>query len=455
MDQSLIQLHCEHNSSKSITIGEAIFDANYLLELAKTSGFYKRTPRKIDICSLLASICAECITGSPSCNELAISIESNNQGCGPSRQAVHQRMGGSLETFVHRLLEDLIARRLKSEHISNADSTSESEPFANYNRVLVQDSTVIKLPGHLFAEFSGVSNGHSSVCNARIQSTYDLITKRLVNFSIDPYSKNDLTAAPELPIETGDLVLRDRGYLVLDEIQRHLDAGADCIYRHKTGILYLDPQTLDPIDLTMRLRQSGHLDINVLLNNKAQTPVRLVAAPVNEETANIRRMKAKKEKRGHNPSQAVLDLMDWTIYITTIALDRADFVKLLTLYGLRWRIEVIFKAWKSYMNFDVLHRVSRCQMLIILKARLLVVTCCTNILYNSLEKTLLRKYQAHISILKLINFVTSIPGNMLRAIYSLSLNDSQADDFHQTILRYCCYDRRKRRNFCQILEEIA
>ena len=76
--------------------------------------------------------------------------------------------------------------------------------------MLVQDSTVIKLPVHLFAEFSGVSNAQSSVCNARIQATYDLIPSRLIGFSIDPYSKNDLAAAPELPIQEGDLVLRDR-----------------------------------------------------------------------------------------------------------------------------------------------------------------------------------------------------------------------------------------------------
>jgi hypothetical protein len=25
-------------------------------------------------------------------------------------------------------------------------------------------------------------------------------------------------------------------------------------------------------------------------------------------------------------------------------------------YGLRWRIEVIFKAWKSQMDFHVIHR---------------------------------------------------------------------------------------------------
>jgi len=166
--------------------------------------------------------------------------------------------------------------------------------FRGYRRVLVQDSTIIKLPDHLFVDFSGVANGQSQVCNARIQATYNLLDRRLIGFSIDPYSKNDLAAAPELPLQEGDLVLRDRGYLLLDEIQRHREAGADCSYRHKTGTVYLDLKTLQPIDLPALLKREGQLDLEVLLNNAARTRVRLVTAPVDAETANLRRRKAKK-----------------------------------------------------------------------------------------------------------------------------------------------------------------
>ncbi|MCX6872472.1 MAG: transposase [Verrucomicrobia bacterium] len=90
--------------------------------------------------------------------------------------------------------------------------------FRDYRRVLAQDSTVLKLPLALFPEFSGVSNGSSSVCSARIQAVCDLLSGQLIGFPIDPYSKNDLTAAPELEIREGDLVLRDRGYLTAAEM---------------------------------------------------------------------------------------------------------------------------------------------------------------------------------------------------------------------------------------------
>jgi len=455
MRQPIPNLQCQHHIPHQLTVAGVIFGEEYLLDLAVTSGFYKRSPRKISACSMLAAICSEAAKGSPSCNDLATSIESNHPGQGPSRQAVHLRMGDPLQAFVHRLLEDLIARSISGATARISNLEDRDRQFAGYKRVLVQDSTIIKLPVHLFEEFSGVSNAHSKVCNARVQATYDLLAQSLIDFSIDPYSKNDQSAAPELPIEAGDLVLRDRGYLLPKEIQRHAEAGADCIYRHKTGTTYLDPETGRTIDLPKLLRANGNLDILVLLNNEDRTPVRLVSAPVDEETANLRRMKAKKETHGHNPSKAVLELMDWTILITTIAPQKADFRTLLAIYGLRWRIEVIFKAWKSHLRFDNLHRVSKPQMLILLKARLFLITCSTNILHRALECSLWRKYRRRISLLKLIGFLAATPANLLRALASLCRNDSENLGFHKALLRYCCYDRRKRKNFSEIWQQLA
>ncbi|MFY8269397.1 MAG: IS4 family transposase, partial [Terrimicrobiaceae bacterium] len=447
MNPSDIQLRSQDSTSPFIAIAGIPFDEHYLLEVARSSNFYKRTPRKIDVCNLLVAICIEGLKGSPSCNDLAANIETQNPCHGPSRQAVHQRMNPALAAFIGHILENLIAKKLFEAHRKFFENPDDSARFAGYERVLVQDSTVIKLPAHLFDEFSGVANATSKACNARVQAIYDLVSGRLIHLSIDPYSKNDLAAAPDLQLQPNDLVLRDRGYLILDEIQRHLDAKADCIYRHKTGTTYLDPHTKKPIDLLALLRKNGYLDIPVLLNNESQTPVRLCCAPVSEEIANLRRMKARNETRGRNPSKALLELLSWSIFITTIDAARADFKKLLAIYGLRWRIEIVFKAWKSHMKFGNLHRVSKSQMLILLKARLLLITCCTNILYRALETTQWQKHTRRISLLKLVKFLAAAPENLLRALKSLSADMEASDGFHKALLRYCCYDQRKRQNF--------
>ena len=327
--------------------------------------------------------------------------------------------------------------------------------FRNYLRVLVQDSTVIQLPSHLFEDYSGVANAHASACNARIQATYNLLDHRLLGFAIDPYSKNDLTAAPDLILQKGDLSLRDRGYFLADEIQRHQDVGADCIYRHRTGSIYLNPQTGNPIDLLALLKKQDTLDLEVLLNNEARTRVRLVTAPVDAETANRRRQKAKRETHGHHPSAAVLALMDWTIFITTIPATLASFKEILALYGLRWRIEVIFKAWKSHMQFPLLHQVSKLQLGILLKARLLIITACTNLVYGPLERTLRLNYDRRLSLLKLLRFLAKNPARLIGAWRALTLTDQENRAWHETLVRYCCYDVRKRQNFSEIWDTLA
>jgi hypothetical protein len=145
--------------------------------------------------------------------------------------------------------------------------------------------------------FSGVANRTNKVCNARIQGVYDVLNERFISFSIDPYTKNDLKAAPEMNIQKGDLTLRDRGYLIYDEIGRHIKNGADCIYRHKFGITLLDPVTEEPIDILKKLKKNGMMDMEVKLNNTEKTIVRITAMSIDQEIASARRRKAVKEKK--------------------------------------------------------------------------------------------------------------------------------------------------------------
>ena len=82
-------------------------------------------------------------------------------------------------------------------------------------------------------------------------------------------------------------------------------------------------------------------------------------------------MKAKKTN-GKHPSKEVLYLMDWSIFITTLSKDRMTPKQIAELYAVRWRIENIFKPWKSNFCFDHIHNVSNPQLRILLLARLTI-----------------------------------------------------------------------------------
>jgi hypothetical protein len=411
-------------------------DEGFITQAALQSGWLKRSPRKITPACLFDAVCFESSHGSASFNDVASRIHTL-----PSRQAVAQRMNESALLFFQHCLAALIDPKT---------AAANTPPWlGRYQRVILQDSTVLRLPAWLFDTFSGVTNAITTVCNARVQAVYDLKNRRFLDFSIDAYSKNDLLCAPALKLQKGDLVLRDRGYLIADELQRHLDAGADCIYRHKTGNLYLDADTREPIDLLAELRKNGGLDLRVRLNNKAQTPVRLLSAPVSEETAGLRRMKAKKEMRGHAPSAAVLALMDWTVFITTIAAPEADFKTILATYGLRWRVEVLFKSWKSHLHFDLIHRVSKTQLRILLTARLLIITALTNWLYPKCHDLISKFHDRRLSLLKLLHYLAMKPEQLPQLVACLSLTKPETQRPLLMLKKYCCYDKRKRQNFDQ------
>lgn len=151
-----------------------------VIELAFETGFCERKSGKIDIADFLIAICNQSLAGTVSYNDLAAKIESIT-GNSVSRQAYHQRMNDKCVAFFKRVLETVI----QSKHEMDIDETLIGE----FTRVLVQDSTIIRLPKRLFKHFSGVKNAVATVCNARIQGVYDLLSRQFISFSIDSYKK--------------------------------------------------------------------------------------------------------------------------------------------------------------------------------------------------------------------------------------------------------------------------
>jgi len=393
---------------------------------------------------LLFAICKGTIQGDSSYNDFAMLID-HNTGKSLTRQAVAKKIKQQCKIFMQEIVKIILEKKLEKDKYVEVFKT------LKYKRIIVQDSTVIKLPLALYEIFSGVSNRYSKATNARIQVAYDLLSGQFISFSIDTYTKNDLKSAPELQIREGDLVLRDRGYLTFEEIKRHVDTGADCIYRHKFRMTLLNVDTLKTIDLTKLLKENGNLDMTVRLNNKEKTIVRIISSPVNKTVANERRRKAKKENKGKNPSKEYLEQLDWTIFIITIPKDKAGFSTILKLYSLRWRIEIIFKSWKSNMNFSKYHNVSAIQLYVIVLARFLMALLFTQFFFKECKALIYKQFKKHLSLMKTLKYLTKFPDVLISLYYDLiNYNQEGLGSSIKKLKRYCCYDsRRERLNFEQ------
>ncbi|MCK4694638.1 MAG: transposase [Candidatus Cloacimonetes bacterium] len=238
------------------------------------------------------------------------------------------------------------------------------------------------------------------------------------------------------------------------EIKRHIDVGADCIYRHKFNSKYFDPISGNTIDLHARLEREGKLDIDVYLSDENRTRVRLIAAPVSQEVANNRRMKAKREIKGRKPSDKMLHQMSWTIFITTIPQSQADFQEILKIYRLRWRIEIIFKIWKSHMQFAKVHNVSENQLRTLLTARLIMIVICTHNIYRPCYLKIRKNCNRELSMMRLFNYLMKNPEKLIELLTLLQRKSQETLFVFDKLVRYCTYDKRKRLNLNQLQTNI-
>jgi hypothetical protein len=410
-----------------------------LLDIAFETKLIRRR-RTIEPADLLFALCVESSQGTASHNDLAAKIESAT-GVAVSKVAIWKKINEQCLLFIKKVFELVIHNKFTK------NSLDPVKPL--FERIVVQDSTIIRLPQRLFGEFSGVANGHSKVCNSRIQGVYDLVAEKFLFFSVDNYSKVDYEAAPELVLERGDLTLRDRGYLVADEIQRHIDQGADCIYRHKYKLALLDTKSEKVINLLALLKKRKNVDMMVKLNNKDKTKIRLLATPVSEEIAAERRRKAKKELKGIPPA-GYLELLGWSIFLTTVPKETADIEKIFGLYKLRWRIEIIFKSWKSNMAFDRIHNVSKIQLWVILWTRFIMVVICTQFIYTPCRILIKAGLNKELSLIKVTHYLVR---NLKKIILILNeLKDKSNGRFSHinNLAKYCSYDKRLKRTHFQV-----
>lgn len=416
-----------------------------LFEIAFQTGFIKRK-RLIHPLDFLSAVCLAAATGITSYNDIAAHIDADS-GLAVSRQAIWKKVTASCEEFFKKVLAVAMANKIN-------DYAIEGLKLGNaFKRILVEDSTIIRLPIKLFPEFSGVANGQAKVCNARVQCIYDLLSGQFVFFSIDPYSKNDLEAAPELVLQEGDLVLRDRGYLTQDEIQRHIDNNAHCIYRHKFSMILKDPMTEKPVDLLAILKKEIHLDMKIMLNNEAKTIVRLIAYPVSTEVADNRRRKAKKENK-KTPSTEYLELLSWSIYLTTITDEQIDHLFIHNAYALRWRIETIFKSWKSNMGFDKVHNVSKMQLNVLMLARFIMIVTCIQFIFEKCKSIIKTDFDKNLSVLKLTKYLFRHPKKIVSIVQEINDPNRRSKGAINAVAKFCTYEKRKRLNYLQKMDAL-
>ncbi|MFQ5825696.1 MAG: IS4 family transposase [bacterium] len=410
-------------------------------QLAVKSGFVRRKPRKIRPLNFILGFFIMVLSGGSSLSTFATTIGLLS-GCCISKQAVDKRINEPLIKFLELVLGASLSHsvRLKLESIYD-------NVFTLFNRVFVQDSTTIPLPSKLAEYFPG-SRNYTQVQSAtmKIQSIFDLATERFFHFGINSFTKNDQRASVDiLPfIQAGDLVIRDLGYLIISVLRQIQSKGAYFLSRLKYGLVLHQVDGTTRIDLLKMLKKHGQLDIDVLLGVEEKLPVRLIAIPVPDDVAAERRRKYKANRdRRLNPSKEHLALLGWDIFITNVDYKILNTKQVADIYKLRWRIEIIFKSWKSHFCLANVPKANVFRVKSYVYALLIFITTFQTYVFARLYKDSLSKNSKQLSLIKLSKFFRE-------QIWAIILFFQIPEKLEEQIYYHCTYESRQdRQNYAQ------
>jgi hypothetical protein len=409
-------------------LAEKIASSNVDL-LARQTGFVRRTPKKLTPAGFLLTACLFALQ---TCGSLAAFAQLwamlHQQTL--SKQAVHKRCSAAAVAFLEAVLQAVLRSLLTLPSLLGPLT-------APFGRILIQDSTILGLPRKLAAFFPGPANQRDKIqASLRIQATLDLLQNQWVAFRLSPFTCNDQSASPQIleGLRKNDLIIRDLGYFALSVFQQIHQCGAYFLSRWRSGVQVFLGEAGEKADLVKLFGASALWEGAVLLG-KEKLPAWLIAARLPEQVAAERRRKARSNRdRRANHSSEYFQLLGWNIFVTNVPPNLLSADVLVKLYELRWRIEIIFKAWKSHFNMDQITPGSAEQVLMIVLGKLIWIT------WFSVQFTELVAHKVRVSVLKLAEWLSKFAPLIFQA------NHFKPENLRNLMIYYCQYEKRNKRS---------
>lgn len=413
-------------------------------KFAYESGFKRRQEKKLNGKNLVLGFMFMSACGINTFSQWAQEV-SWISGQAVSKQAVFKRITSFFVAFVLMILNEVFAQHVKQV----SDKARAMNKLKKYKRIFVQDSTVLQLPDCLNKFYPGnYSRGKIKAC-IRIQIIIELHTNKIVQFKVTKYANNDQSMSPMIleVAQNGDLIIRDMGYFVMQVFEDMTRASVNFITRVKPGVKIYHPKTGVEINLVKLFRNKNTIDQWVLVGSKSKLPLRLIAVKMPEDISNER---IKKEKRNRdkrlNHSKDYYKLMRYTIYLTTETKAELKVQDVVKIYTLRWRIESIFKTWKSELHLQKIIGTN----ITMSKERAQSIVYLMLIFILTFQ---LRVYNEIIKILKMKNEKIEISLTKFTTLLAKKITDilkMSNEELARIVVCYCRYEKRnKRKNYLQ------
>lgn len=342
-------------------------------EIERESGFVERSSARLDGPSF-AQTTVLCWMENPEASYSQLQQVASSLGVQVSNQAIEQRFGKPSAAFMRQLLEEAVGQVISSE-------ASAPELLERFNGVYLQDGTVISLPAAFAQSWPGCGGNtpEAGTSSVRAQVRLELAQGQMQGPWLQPGRDAERSGeAYETPLPAGCLYNVDMGYFTLSDMRRHDKQEHFWLTQAKASVKLYDArgQCWDLLDL-LEAQHSDTIDLSVQVGVKERLPARLIAVRLSPEQVQERRKRANKQYEGppkgcqppgkrrgatqgkrqrwrknRRVSPARARLLEWTVLLTNVPLERLSVEEALVLARCRWQIELLWKLWKQHGKLD-------------------------------------------------------------------------------------------------------
>jgi hypothetical protein len=427
-----------------LTKFEKIISKNFCNELAKKCRFIQRSTSQLQGYEFAqAMMIPNGFLEAETLHSLAVRMNKINKSCDLSASALAQRINTKgAQEFMNACFGKFLKEIVKQDFTDETDLHN----LSGFNRILIEDSTRIELHEKLSEHFKG-SGGVASKASVKIDYIFNYLTEEVIDIDFYPGNKPDQSLAKRIIkiLEKDDLVIRDLGYFVINSLKEINENGAFFLSRWKVDqAVYESKEATKPLNLAAYLDKhvcEGIVDMIVFIGPD-RDPVRLIACLMDEEAVNKRRRNANRsaKRRGTKVSKKKTSLMKYSIFITNVLSTMLSSKAIMAVYRARWRIELIFKEWKSCLRLDIFKGYKQERFYCFMYGRLIMVLL-LGIIYPILMRFAFQ-IGRELSSYKLTNYLIA-DNALLRALQEGKL-EKFMNQLQKDIPRRLCMDKRNR-----------
>ena len=173
----------------------------------------------------------------------------------------------------------------------------------------------------------------------------------------------------------------------------------------------------------------------------------MVILPLTNDVINERIRRKKKEyskkNKGMELKDSTIELLKWSIMIRSADSEKIKAKDIYKIYSLRWSIELVFKLWKSELDFDYICAYKEDRMLFEIYGKLISVLLFINfnkVFINTIDE----KYE--ISLVKSLSCYKLLIKEILKSVFSEKKLQYFFERYKPLLLKKCIkksYRRRK------------